>query len=192
MDYSPQDVPPAVVRSFAAVWPQIAHVCCFSSLSMCTLVIHYPAFCLASDNDCSRHMLLCSLQSANNTSMVVIHIFSLPQNLSLYNHQQHNLPAYWLVIVCFTKANGLFLQISQLLLSLCHQFLAKCSAVNTNPHVTCTHQPEHVVWQFLGLLYFITSHIIGNPVFCWGTLAQNFIAIIRGTACLGRLRDLLV
>ena len=100
-----------------------------------SLVIHYPAFWLASGNDISRYMLLCSLESgietsANNTSMVVIHIFKLPQNLPLCHHQHHNLPAYWklwvptafpiwLVIVCFREHSGSFLQISKLLLSLC-------------------------------------------------------------------------
>jgi hypothetical protein len=99
-----------------------------------SLVIHYPAFCLASDNDCARHVLLYSVESgiqktANNTSMVVIHVFSLTQSLPLCHHQQDNLPAYCrtmspistlsLACNCFTESNGMFLQISQLLLSLC-------------------------------------------------------------------------
>jgi hypothetical protein len=142
-----------------------------------SLVIHYPAFCLASDNDCFRHIHLCSLQSgietaANYTSMVVIHIFSLPQNLPLYHNQQHNLPAYWLVNV--PQSPTARSDKSAILSSVCaNNFWQSVVQWSQTPllHVTCTHQPaQHstmwhglAVWQFLRLLYFIASHIIGNP-----------------------------
>ena len=99
-------------------------------------VIHYPAFCLAPDSDYSGHLFLCSLESG-----IARHLLIIPAWRLFTSFHYHSICLYviinsiicqhteeqwfssalsvWLVTVCCTESNGSFLQISQLLLSLC-------------------------------------------------------------------------
>jgi len=86
--------------------------------------------------------------SANNSSMVVIHIFSLPQILPLCHHQQHNLPSYWRTVgpisTLSLACNRLFHRVQWLIPTnqpaSPQSVLTICGKVFVL-HVTCTHQP---------------------------------------------------
>ena len=146
--------------------------------------------------------------------MAVVHIFPLQQNLPLCHHQQHNLPAYWRTvgfISTFSLACNCLLHRVQWLvptnqpaspqsvLTISGKVFvgedkpnSSMSYVHINLHWPLAGAMWHVVCQFRRLLYFIASHIIGNPVFDWGTHAQHCIIIIPGTPGLGPLTHLLL